>query len=157
MRQSRFLRERICHANGVLPVSADLTKFRITLIVLLGTLGGHTYECVAQESDPLTIRVESREVFIPVYVLDKRHAQFRDGYADFPEWMGLSREDFSIFEDGKEQQIRDLTLEVHQAGLVVDNFNQHIEYSCTPKGIWAGPDTAGWALNHLFTFMFSRM
>jgi hypothetical protein len=100
---------------------------RTVAVLVLG--GAFALACIAeaQLSDQSTIRVESREVVVPVLVLDKKRADgvrtmgpglfslgvTGDGnplLSDVPV-RGLTAADFHIFEDGKEQKIERFALE----------------------------------------------
>jgi hypothetical protein len=56
------------------------------------------------------------------------------------EITGLSARAFHLFEDGVEQKIQHFSLEKGDEWVVRDNVAQHLEFSCTPKGIWGGSD-----------------
>ena len=93
--------------------------------------------CLAQsDAGAFAIRVESREVQIPVRVIDKSYHGATLGKLV----TGLSAKDFQIFEDGVEQQVQNVGVEPSRAWTIVDNFSGHFESSCTPRGIWSGPD-----------------
>ena len=107
---------------------------------------------LAQIEGPLAIRVESREVVVPVFVVDKsdiRHVQAllisKDEEID-KEITGLTAKDFRIFEDGVEQKVQSIAVEPLHSWTVLDNVSVHIESSCTPRGIWASPDL--WPQTH---------
>jgi hypothetical protein len=137
--------------NGLLMSPRSLTR----LIVLFGAggllVGATTAVSSAQSVETPTIRVETREVVLPVQVIEEKKDP--KGLLIGPddneqhvyllrrrELAGLSATSFHIFEDGVEQVIKHFSLEKDHLWLVRDNKGQHMEYSCTPKGIWTGSD-----------------
>jgi hypothetical protein len=114
---------------------------------------------LAQSDGPPAVRVETREVVVPVYVIDKsdiRQSLNSNGELTYynsqaKEITGLSTKDFHLYEDGKEQQVQNITVEPRGAWVVRDNVSGHLEQSCTPKGIWSSPDL--WPQTH---FAFSN-
>jgi hypothetical protein len=108
----------------------------------------------SQDAGPFDIRVETREVVVPVYVAHrgvsispmrnlKGKVVGQTASID-AEISGPAAKDFHVFEDGVEQPIENLRFEVMRTAWVPDNLGQHVEYSGTPKGIWAAPE--GWVL-----------
>jgi len=109
-------------------------------LLLLGALvcGG----AGAQTETPYTIRVEAPEVVVPVVVLDRSHRlATATSYEELDEEItDLSIRDFHVLEDGVAQTIDTITMEMPRIRDVQDNVSHHIEYSFTPRGIWASPD-----------------
>lgn len=104
---------------------------------------------LAQSEGPSAIRVETREVVVPVFVVDKSNirklgAPWQFGTTHYEERdeeiTGLTAKDFHVFEDGVEQQIQNVAVELPRVWNVSDDVSRHIESSCTPRGIWASPD-----------------
>jgi len=120
------------------------------LLLLVGTvLSTEASVSLAQSEGPSAIRVESREVVVPVFVVDKSDVQNlalpgQFGTPHYKEWdkeiTGLSAKDFHVFEDGVEQQIQNVAVELPRVWEVHDSVSHHLESSCTPRGIWASPD-----------------
>ncbi len=107
--------------------------------------------CSAQAAQAPTIRVEDREVVLPVEVveekMDPKGLLIGPGNTELPvsiahstEITGLSADSFHIFEDGLERGIKHLSFEENFEWEVNDNVGHHGEYSCTPAGIWGAPD-----------------
>jgi hypothetical protein len=99
--------------------------------------------CMAQAESPFAIRVEAPEVVVPVVVLDRTHVRLATGdvYEEVDEEIfDLSVKDFRIFEDGVEQPIKNVSLELPRIRDVRDNISHHIEESFTPRGTWSSPD-----------------
>ena len=120
-------------------------------LVLLdvGILGLGAAVGLAQTEGPAAIRVESREVVVPVFVVDKSVVHplgdsWHIGTTYYREWdkeiTGLEAQDFHVFEDGVEQPIQNVTVELPRVWNVMDNVSHHTESSCTPRGIWVNPD-----------------
>jgi hypothetical protein len=108
-------------------------------LLLCGTLLCRT-EPVARAQQGPPIRVESREVLVPVFVYDKKRMNFTSSWKDF-EILDLTLKDFHLFEDGTEQKIQNATIQSWLAyARVSDNFGSHNEYSDTPSGKWRSPD-----------------
>ncbi len=87
----------------------------------------------AQSGNPPTVRVEAREVLVPVSVVNKDKVRL-----DY-----LKPKVFHIFEDGVEQPVKSIQVVTGNIWNVHDSVwpeSYHIEYSWTPKGIWSGPD-----------------
>lgn len=125
----------------------------------MALLGGVLLCCpapaVAQTNTAGTIRVESKEVLVPVLVLDKQRVaqllhmkssafwhQVNNG--DFGFWPrlaihDLSRSDFSIFQDGEQQRIESFfTLESDvDPPILADNLGQYREFLGIGGGTWA--------------------
>lgn len=87
----------------------------------------------AQTDSSPPIRIETREVVVPVLV--KQTIEGLDS-----EVLGLTARDFHVFEDGKQQEIEGVSVVHVPLGAVKDNVSLHAESSCTPRGIWIGPD-----------------
>src|SRR5208282_5190848 len=104
---------------------------------------------LAQAEAPMPIRVETREVVVPVFVIDKSYYQqekSRNGETtnidqDYGrEITGLTAKDFHVFEDGSEQHIEHIDVELPHKWGMQDNVSVHLERSFTPRGIWTWPD-----------------
>jgi hypothetical protein len=119
-----------------------------TVGFLIGNLG--TF-CSAQTVQAPPIHVETREVVLPVQVIEetkdpKGLLTYPDGTVQHVyilhsrELKGLSAKSFHIFEGSVEQSIQHFSLEKENQWVTRDNVGQHVEYSCTPKGIWSGSD-----------------
>ena len=135
------------------PQSAShvLEAKKLGVLLLLGGawLSTGAPVCLAQSEGPSAIRVETREVVVPVFVVDKSNirklgAPWQFGTTHYEERdeeiSGLEAKDFHVFEDGVEQPIQNVAVELPRVWNVSDNVSRHIESSCTPKGIWASPD-----------------
>jgi hypothetical protein len=105
----------------------------------------------AQTQTAPPIRVETREVVLPVRVFEERKDP--KGLLTSPNgdsyhvWIvrskditGLSPKSVHIFEDGVEQKIEHFSVESLPNWLVKDNVAEHLEFSWTPKGIWGGAE-----------------
>jgi hypothetical protein len=124
----------------------------LVLIAACGLLPGSTIAfCSAQSAEMPTIRVETREVVLPLIVIkeekDPKGLLLGPAGERVPVWIfrseeitGLSPKSIHIFEDGAEQKIAHLSVEPLPDWLVSDNVAQHLEYSRTPRGIWRGSD-----------------
>jgi hypothetical protein len=88
--------------------------------------------------------VESQQVVVPVFVVDKSDVRIarERGYLEEldTEVTGLAAKDFHVFEDGIEQQIQSVAVDLPRVWDVRDNVSHHLESACTPRGIWASPD-----------------
>lgn len=102
----------------------------------------------AQTEGRPTIRVDSHEVVVPVFVVEKYlrresiAGRVEPDYEYDTEVTDLTAKDFRVYEDGKEQHIQNVTLEPFGIWEVKDNVGYRIEHSCTPKGIWSTSDFA---------------
>ena len=103
----------------------------------------------AQTATPPVIRVESHEVVLPFEVFEEKRTT---EWLHSKEVTGLSAKSVHIFDDGVEAKIQHFSVEKGEAWAVRDNIGYHAEYSCTPTGIWVGPDVT----NKLFTLHGSR-
>jgi hypothetical protein len=116
--------------------------FRLVLSATILITGASI--CLAQIEGPSAIRVEAQQVVVPVFVVDKSDVRKDWRHTKYEEWdkevTGLAAKNFQVFEDGKEQEIRDVTIDLPRVWQVSDNISQHTESACTPRGIWAGPD-----------------
>jgi hypothetical protein len=118
-------------------------KRRATLLLLgqiVCTMGA-SYS-VAQSETPFAIRVETPEVVVPVVVLDRTHrVATQTTYEELDEEItDLAAKDFHVLEDGLEQPIHNIAMELPHVRDVRDNISHHFEYSFTPRGVWASPD-----------------
>jgi hypothetical protein len=121
------------------------------LFVTSGFVFGVTASLSSAQTQTTPIQIESREVVLPVEVMEERKDPkglliAPDGtmqhvyISHSSEIAGLSSKSFHIFEDGVEQEIRHFSVESLHLWEASDNFGEHDEYSCTPKGIWGGSD-----------------
>jgi len=109
---------------------------------------------VAQTNAAGTIRVESKEVLVPVVVLDKQRVEqlehtkrsvfwhrFNTGGFNPLESLavrGLSASDFNISQDGEEEKIEHLTAnEQKQSPILTDNLGKYRESVGIGGGTWA--------------------
>jgi hypothetical protein len=126
-----------------------------TVGFLIGNLG--TF-CSAQTVQAPPIRVETHEVVLPVKVVEEKKdpkglLTYPDGtfehvyIAHSGEIKGLSAKSFHIFEGSIEQSIQHFSLEKDHLWVIQDNVGQHVEYSCTPTGIWGASDRKEIAVN----------
>lgn len=107
----------------------------------------------AQMGNGGAIRVESNEVLVPVLVLDRMHlaeAQHMDpgilryetANGDTKAWgsigvRGLSRRDFRVLEDGREQPIASVSITFQEfSPLVRDNTGRYREFVGIGGGTW---------------------
>ena len=121
-------------------ITRTLTRtFGLCLRILLGStlVGASAVASFAQSEGTPDIRVEAREVVVPVFVA------VRPFNGEDYEVLGLTTKQFHVFEDGKEQEIVKVTVEQFLAWFVIDNLSPallHEEISWSPRGIWLGPD-----------------
>ena len=104
----------------------------------------------AQTATPPLIKVESHEVVLPIEVIRETKStgivEGSNGEAQLgwvfhsKEVTGLSTKSVHIFEDGMEQKIQHFSMEKDLRWVVRDNTGSHLDYSCTPKGFWVGPN-----------------
>lgn len=114
----------------------------------------------AQDPGVPEIRVESNEVIVPVFVMDRTHARWQvDSTGEErlvevdQEITGLTAKDFHLFQDGAEQHVQNVTVERDPWWIIADNVSQHDEFSCTPSGVWACADeVAATGQSHLHTY-----
>jgi hypothetical protein len=117
----------------------------------------------AQTVSPPPIKVESNEVVLPIKVFDEKkstgvvvgsngEAQL-GGVLHTKEVTGLSAKSVHIFDDGVEVKIQHFSVEKGEGWEVRDNIGDHEDYSCTPRGIWVGPDVT----NKAFTLHDSSL
>jgi len=95
-----------------------------------------------QAESPFIIRTESREVVVPVVVLDRTH-RLKTPTARLEldeEIPGLTMRDFRVFEDGVQQSVRSVAMELPNVRDVQDRTSRHLEYSFTPEGVWSTPE-----------------
>jgi hypothetical protein len=111
---------------------------------------------VAQMPGPAAIRVESDDVLVPVWVIDRQRYNFlfrtneavllKDLFSgDFTLWddayvRDLTARNFRLFEDGSEQRIRSVIVHVPRILLVTDNLGRHYEFLGSGGGRWTFPD-----------------
>ena len=111
------------------------TKASAFLVLLAGALLSTSAAIsLAQTGSSPPIQVETREVVVPVFVYNKT------GVGLDSEILGLTAKNFHVFEDGQEQKVENVSVERLKWWTIHDNFSDHVEYSCTPRGIWVGPD-----------------
>lgn len=111
---------------------------------------------VAQTNTAGTIRVESKEVLVPVVVLDKRRLEqlehmnrsvfwhrFNTGDFNPLEGLtvrGLSANDFTVLQDGEEERIESFTPdEQKQSPILTNNVGKFREFVGVGGGTWAIP------------------
>ena len=127
----------------------------VICLALVGVLLFSSAPAVAQTNTAGTIRVESKEVLVPVLVLDKQRVaqllhmkssafwhQVNNG--DFDCWPrlavhNLSRNDFSVFQDGKQQRIESFTIKRQNDDppILSDNLGKYREFLGIGGGTWA--------------------
>lgn len=103
-------------------------------------LCGRPIVSVAQTGGPFTIRVEAKEVTVPVFVIDNsdiRETHLYGGGSTFDEFdkeiTGLTSKDFQVFEDDKQQTIQKLSIKEW-------TIQSRDEFS--PRGIWSRQDSS---------------
>lgn len=134
-----------------------------TLLLVGGVWASGAPIVAAQAESPFAIRVDAREVVVPVVVLDRTHRRMvaLGAYEELDEEItDLAVKDFHIFEDGVEQPIDNIAMELPRIRDVRDNISHHVEDSFTPRGIWASPDLwpqsgGGLTLSPLVTYLVS--
>ena len=94
----------------------------------------------AQTSDTFSIRVESSEVLVPVYVLDRDRAKRPPSELNDDQVLDLKQNQFHVFEDGVEQRIRRVRVQHRRSRKVVDNLGYHREWMDTPAGKWSSTE-----------------
>jgi hypothetical protein len=132
---------------------AGVVRFALFLVLIggLGYLADDLRPCSAQTTQPPTIRVETREVILPVCVIEERKdpkgllvgpngEEFHVWIYHTREVTGLAAKSFRIFEDGVEQTIKHFSVERKNGWLVRDNVGEHVEHAWTPSGIWSAAD-----------------
>jgi hypothetical protein len=106
---------------------------------------------LSAQSNISQIKIESHEVVVPIEVTQETKDPkgiISDSQGNlrgvwilrFNEITNLPPKSVHIFEDGVEQKIQHFSFERLHGWGIQDNIGQHQEYSCTPRGIWAGPD-----------------
>ena len=125
-------------------------------LALVGVLSCSSAPAVAQTNTAGTIRIESKEVLVPVVVLDKQRVsellhKKRSAFwhevnnGDFGFWnhlvvRDLSRNDFAVLQDGEKQTIESFTLEKqNQSPVLTDNVGKFREFVGVGGGTWATP------------------
>jgi len=127
----------------------SLSRFLVELGVLGSIIGGMVTVCSAQTGNPPVIKIESHEVVLPFEVFEeKRNTEWLHS----KEVAGLSAKSVHIFDDGVEAKIQHFSVEKGEAWAVRDNIGRRLRYSCTPRGIWVGPDVT----NKILTLQDSR-
>lgn len=128
----------------------------VVWLALVGVLLRSTAPAVAQMDTAGTIRVESKEVFVPVLVVDSQRLEklermnrsvywhhLDDGDLQFLERLavpGLSLKDFTVLQDGEQQRIVSVAPEPQrQDPIVTDNLGKYREYVGVGGGSWAVP------------------
>jgi len=119
------------------------TRVRILLAVLACSVGMAAVPAGnAQAESPFAIRVEAPEVVVPVVVVDRTGRIAAPG--SYEEWdeevTDLAVKDFHVFEDGVEQDVNDVSMELPRIRDARDNISHHVEASYTPRGTWSSPD-----------------
>ncbi len=127
-----------------------------SLLVLTAALSAPSSPAQTEPGD-FVIRVNSRDVVIPVTVTDKEMRSEQIVVGNQPmtystSWVnGLTAKNFRVFEDGIEQKVESVTAEQVRWWPTLDNIGEHMEYSLTPRGVWATSDEermtprGGWA------------
>jgi hypothetical protein len=121
------------------------------LFVLRGLVLGFATDISSAQAKSLPIKVESHEVVVPVEVIQETKDPkgiMSDSNGNlravwilrFNQIANLTAKSVHIFEDGVEQSIQHFSFEQLHAWGVSDNTGRHQEYSCTPRGLWAGPN-----------------
>jgi hypothetical protein len=107
-------------------------------------------DSLIQSNSSFSIRVEAREVEVPVFVGNNKYVERARIFGvhgevnpntEQREISGLTVKDLHIFEDGFEQSIKNLRVELINSFNVPDNLRRHFEYSATARGYWSGSDT----------------
>jgi hypothetical protein len=137
----------MCSRSWLLGAGQSAVLFVLSGLVLGFAAGVSS----ARQQTSTPILVESREVVLPVEVVEERKDP--KGILTGPngevlhiyivhsdEIKGLSAKSFHIFDDGVEQGIQHFSVEKDLAWAAIDNAGVHVEYSCTPKGVWSGQD-----------------
>jgi len=121
------------------------------LIGLLWLLAART-EGLGQDNSALTIRVDPREIVVPVVVLRHRERSTEGGLSC--AWVegvtGLSKRNFRVLEDGIEQHVSSVAVDESNPGAIQDNLGYHAEFSSSPSGIWFSQDATLDLLNLLW-------
>lgn len=111
----------------------------------------------AQEVSQFPIRVESKQVLVPVSVLDRQRyneirvvdpSDLQDesrvesliAKAQDVPIRGLSAKDFRLFEDGREQAIQNVAFPAATLDRARDNVGQHYEFIGSGGGRWIYPE-----------------
>ncbi len=125
---------------------------RLTAIIALGGIaaGFECGACPAQTKNSPVIKVESHEVVLPIEVIRESRSVGAvigpDGeprlewFLHFKEVTGLSAKSVHVFDDAAKMVIQHFSVEKALGWEVRDNVGHHLAYSCTPRGIWVGPD-----------------
>ena len=122
--------------------SFSLARRWVLLLVLCGILGSIRASLTFAQSDsPFAIRVDTREVIVPVVVFDRTRRVAAPGARfEFDEQIsGLAPGDFTVFEDGVKQPVQSVTVELPHVRDVPDRISHHMEFSFTPRGVWSSP------------------
>ena len=138
----------MCHSRPVVR-HGFLMYFSLSFAAL--GFAGNPLTCWSQTAQGPSVRVETREVALPVVVVEEKKdpkGLIVEANGDrTPAWVystefvdGLSQESFRVFEDGKEQKIQQFSIEAYNKWLVKDNVGVRLEHSWTPAGIWSGAD-----------------
>lgn len=134
----------------MLPPSRAPKKACFLLVVTALLLGILATRISAQTDSSATIKVESPEVVLPIKVVRETNTTEDvvgpNGEPSFGPFLhaqevtGLSAKSLHVFDDGVEMKIKHFSLEKVNGWEVRDNVDRHLDYSCTPRGIWVGPD-----------------
>ncbi len=131
---------------------AVCTKNGSTFLLLVAGIACAAVPCgsLAQTNESPVIKVKSHEVVLPIKVIrETRSVGAAVGPNGEPQlvWVyradeetGLSAKSVHVFVDGVETKIQHFSFERVNGWEVADNIGHHLAYSCTPRGIWVGPD-----------------
>jgi hypothetical protein len=128
----------------------------VVWLALVGVLLCSSAPVVAQTGTARTIRVETKEVLVPVVVVDKQRLEdlqhmkrsifwqrVNRGDFHFLESLtirGLSANEFTVVQDGEKQKIESVTPEEQkQSPIITDNLGNYREFVGVGGGSWAIP------------------
>jgi hypothetical protein len=127
-----------------------LNKASPFLVVTAALLVMPAVRTSAQTQSPSPIKVESNEVVLPIQVIRETRStggvvgpngEPRLGWVlHSNEVSGLSAKSVHVFDDGVETTIQHFSVETGGGWEIRDNIGHHVAYSCTPRGVWVGPD-----------------
>jgi hypothetical protein len=138
-------------ARSYSPLIFVKKKMLVALLMLGGAFLsiGASIASAQTDSTPV-IRVESHEVIVPIQVVQEKKSTGvvvgSNGEAQLgwvihsKEVIGLSAKSVHIFDDGVKMAIQHFSVETGGGWEIRDNIGHHVAYSCTPRGVWVGPD-----------------